>query len=425
MGTGIGTSVEQWIRRRRWLVDGVFAAAVAVLTLPISAGVILDSSWPRALRVVTVAALAIGHAAVAVRRTAPRATFGVAGAVMLLLVALPGVEAGGVGPFAPVLVPSVVIFPIALYSVAAWCPRRVARLALALSGAGAALVVARLWGADYLTLTEPGLTDPADPVRSWPLFLVLAVLATVLAPWALGRYRRLRRSYLLELEERARREAEDRRENARRAARDERVRIAREMHDVVAHSLSVMVTQAEGGRLMARKDPAAAVPVLETVARAGQEAMGDMRQLLRALDDHDAAPADAAQPGLDDLAELIDRVRQAGPAVRVTERGERRRLGAAGELAAYRVVQEALTNVLKHAGPEAEASVCLDWQPDALRLTVRNGPGRGPVLAAPGGRGLPGLTERLALLGGTLTAAANGDGGFRVDAVLPARAAGA
>jgi signal transduction histidine kinase len=297
---------------------------------------------------------------------------------------------GGVAEFVPILVPSVVVFPVVLYSVAAWCPQRIARLALAASGAGCVLVVVRLWGAEYLTLTEPGLTDRADPVRSWPLFLALAVVGTVLVPWVLGRYRWLRTQYVRELEARAEREEQDRRENARRAAREERTRIAREMHDVVAHSLSVMVSQAEGGRMMARKDPAAALPVLETVARTGQEAMGDMRGLLRALDDRDPAQVDPPQPGLNDLPELIGRVRRAGPAVELTERGDRLRLSAAGE------------------------------QADRVHLTVRNSPGGRSTAVTGGGRGLAGMTERVALLGGTLQAGPVDGGGFEVTAVLPA-----
>jgi len=340
-------SIEQWIRGRRWLVDALFAAALALLALPPSAGVILGSSWAPGWEITAVAALVAGHAAVAGRRIAPVVAFGVAGAVVVVLLTLPDVEPGG---FSPILVPSVVVFPVVLYSVAAWRPHRVARLALAASGAGCVLVVARLWGADYLTLAQPGLADRDHPVRSWPLFLVLAVAVTVLLPWALGRYRRLRLQYAMELQSRARRE--------------ERARIAREMHDVVAHSLSVMVTQAEGGRMMARKDPAVALPVLETVARTGQQAMGDMRSLLRALDE--PAAAGTPQPGLNDLPDLIGRVRQSGLRVSLTEHGGRRGLTGAGELAAYRITQEALTNVLKHAGPEASAEVSLDWRPGRL-----------------------------------------------------------
>jgi signal transduction histidine kinase len=224
------------------------------------------------------------------------------------------------------------------------------------------------------------------------------------------------------LEARARHEEQERLANAREAARDERNRIAREMHDVVAHSLSVMVSQAEGGRMLARKDPAVALPVLETIARTGQEAMGDMQALLQALDAGEPAHLGTPQPGLTELPELIGRVRQSGPRVSLTERGDRRRISAAGELAAYRVTQEALTNVLKHAGADAPVDVCLDWRAESLRLTVRNGPGRQAMPATAGGRGLSGMTERVALLGGTLTAGPIDTGGFQVTAVLPALA---
>jgi signal transduction histidine kinase len=414
-------SIEHWVRRRRWLVDALFAVAVAVLTLPISAGVIWGGSWSRGLQIVVVAALVAGHAAVAVRRILPMVAFGVVAAVMVLLAAVPDVDPG-VGAFAPILVPSVVVFPVVLYSVAAWCSPRTARLALAVAVAGGVLVVVRLWGADYLTLTEPGLADRHDPVRSWPLFLALALVATVAAPWALGRYRWLRIQYVGELEARARHEEQERLANAREAARDERNRIAREMHDVVSHSLSVMVSQAEGGRMLARKDPAVALPVLETVARTGQEAMGDMQALLQALDAGEPAHLGTPQPGLTELPELIGRVRQSGPRVSFTERGDRRRISAAGELAAYRVTQEALTNVLKHAGADAPVDVRLDWRAESLRLTVRNGPGRRPMPATAGGRGLSGMTERVALLGGALTAGPIDTGGFQVTAVLPALA---
>ena len=155
---------------------------------------------------------------------------------------------------------------------------------------------------------------------------------------------------MIELEERARREEQDRVENARLAAMEEQSRIAREMHDVVAHSLSVMVSQAEGGRLMAQRDPAIAVPVLETVARVGQEAMLDMRSLLQALHEDEPPGLENPHPGLGELPLLLDRVRGAGLTVSYAETGDRLGLSGAGELAAYRVTQEALTNVLKHAG---------------------------------------------------------------------------
>jgi signal transduction histidine kinase len=403
------------------LLDVLLALALAVLTLPVSAAAIWGSSWSSALQVMGVAALALAHACVALRRVATRFAFGVGGAVMVLLVALPSLDvADGVEAFAPICLPSVLVFPVLLYSVAAWSSPQTSLTALAASGVGCMLVVARLWGADYLTVAQPGLTDQGAPVRSWQLFLAIGVFTLVMVPWGLGRYRRLRTQYVLELEGRARREEQDRLDNARRAAKEERTRIAREMHDVVSHTLSVMVSQAEGGRMLARQDPAVTLPVLETVARTGQEAMRDMRCLLHALDEDDPTGVDSPQPGLDDLPALIARVRQSGLHVGFSERGCRLWVSGAAELAAYRVTQEALTNVLKHAGADASAYVCLDWRHGTLYLTVRNDRGRPRMDTTSGGRGLTGMTQRVAVLGGTLTAEPVDRGGFTLTAAIPA-----
>ncbi len=304
-------------------------------------------------------------------------------AVMLLLLVMPALDvAGAEDPFAPILLPSTLVFPVVLYSVAAWCQPRTSRLALAGAGVGSLLVLARLWGADYLTVTQPGLATRDDPVRSLPLFVALGVVAAVVLPWGLGRYRRLRAQYVIELEERARREEQDRVESARHAAAEERTRIAREMHDVVAHSLSVMVSQAEGGRLMAQRDPSVTLPVLETVARVGQEAMRDMHSLLQALHEDEPPGIQTPQPGLGELPHLLERVRGVGLSVSYTETGDRLGLSGAGELAAYRVTQEALTNVLKHAGGDGTAQVRLDWQPGAPLPDHSQRPGQRD--AAPG-----------------------------------------
>ena len=262
---------NSWTRRRPWVADGLLAALLAAVFLPITLRAIGGSSWSPALQILAVSAVVLAHACLAVRRVAPVPAYGLVSAVMLLLLAMPELDvAGAEDTFAPILLPSTVVFPVVLYSVAAWCPPRTSRLALAVAGAGSLLVLARLWGADYLTVTQPGLASREDPVRSLALFVALGVGAAVALPWGLGRYRRLRAQYVIELEERARREEQDRVESARLAAAEERARIAREMHDVVAHSLSVMVSQAEGGRLMAQRDPTVTVPVLETVARVGQ-----------------------------------------------------------------------------------------------------------------------------------------------------------
>ena len=417
----LGTpTLESWTRRRPWVADGLFAALLAAVVLPMTVPAISGSSWSLTLKILVVSAVVLAHACVSVRRVAPVAAFVVVSAVMLLLLVMPDLDvAGAQDTFAPVLLPSTVVFSVVLYSVAAWCDPRTSRLALAGAGIGTLLVLARLSGVDYLTVTQPGFASRQDPVRSVLLFLALGVVAAVLLPWGLGRYRRLRAQYVIELEERARREEQDRIESARHAATEERARIAREMHDVVAHSLSVMVSQAEGGRLMAQRDATVAVPVLETVARVGQEAMRDMRSLLHALHEDEPPVIKTPQPGLGELPHLLDRVRGAGLSVTYAETGDRLGLGGAGELAAYRVTQEALTNVLKHAGGDGSAQVRLDWQPGRLCLTIRNDPGRETPRPVSGGRGVSGMTERVAVLGGRLTAGPVEDGAFMVSAAIP------
>ena len=417
----LGTpTLESWLRRRPWAADGVFAALLAAVVLPMTLPAISGSSWSPTMKTLVVGALVLAHACISLRRVAPVSAFVLVSGVMLLLLVMPGLDvAGAEDRFAPILLPSVVVFPVVLYSVAAWCHPRISRLALAAAGVGSLLVLARLWGADYLTVSQPGLASREDPVRSLPLFVALGMVGAVLLPWALGRYRRLRAQYVIELEERARREEQDRIESARRAALEERARIAREMHDVVAHSLSVMVSQAEGGRLMAQRDPSVTVPVLETVARVGQEAMRDMRSLLQALHEDEPPGLQTPQPGLSELPHLLERVRGAGLSVSYTETGDRLTLSGAGELAAFRVTQEALTNVLKHAGADRTAQVRLDWRPGRLCLTIRNDLGSESPRPVSGGRGVPGMTERVAVLGGHLTAGPLEEGAFLVSAAIP------
>ena len=416
----LGTSaLECWIRRRPWVPDGILAACIAALVMPMTAQSVWDASWTVELRVVALGAFVVGHACIGLRRTAPIVAFGVMCGAMLVVVPLPDMNGAGGGAFAPILLPSVAVFPVILYSVAASCDNRTSRLGLAAGAVGILVVLARLWGADYLTVSHPGVASESDPLESAPLFILLGGLFGVVLPWGLGRHRRLRTKYVSALEERARREEQDRMESARIAAREERARIAREMHDVVAHSLSVMVSQAEGGRLMAKRDPSVTLPVLETIARTGQEAMGDMRCLLHAVHDDEPVGTPTPLPGLDELPRLIARVRGSGLPVTYAECGERLWVSGAGELAAYRVTQEALTNVLKHAGTDGRAHVCLEWQPGRLYVTVRNDPARLAARPVLGGRGLTGMSDRVTVLGGSLEAGPVGTGGFLVKAAIP------
>ncbi len=201
------------------------------------------------------------------------------------------------------------------------------------------------------------------------------------------------------------------------AIADERSRIARELHDVVAHAISVIVLQARGGRRMLTVDPAETRTALDAIERAGEQALGEMRRLLGMLRAADERAALTPQPGLGRLEELAGEVTAAGLPVEVHVEGEPRGLPPGLEVAAYRIVQEALTNALKHAGP-ARATVVVKYSAAALEVeVVDDGSGTGD--AGGSGQGLLGIRERVTVYGGDLEAGSNPEGGFRVHARLP------
>jgi signal transduction histidine kinase len=263
----------------------------------------------------------------------------------------------------------------------------------------------------------------------WPLPVIVigALAAVVIAAWSLGRFRRVRADYVLALAERARRAEADRQARALQAAAEERGRIAREMHDVVSHSLAVMVAQAEAGRMAAVKDPARGIAVLPIIAGTGREAMADMRSLLGVLrsapeDPQSADPgmSNTPQPGLLDIPALLRSMAAAGLRVEVAERGKQIELGGIGELTAYRLVQEALTNVIKHAGPTASVVVDLHWESTELIITVTDAGGAQETERVAGsGQGLVGMRERVTAIGGRWSAGPADGGGFRVSAAIP------
>jgi signal transduction histidine kinase len=247
--------------------------------------------------------------------------------------------------------------------------------------------------------------------------------AFALAMWGGTRTLRNRTLIAAELHEEAARAEERREEAAARAVAEERRRIAREMHDLVGHSVSVMVVQAGGARRILEKDPDRAVEAAVRIEQTGRAALAEMRRLLGLLGPHDGDPALGPQPGLDDVDALIGRARDAGLPVEVAVEGERRPLPAGAEAAAYRVVQEALTNALKHAGA-SPTEVLLRWGPDALEILVADrGVTRGaPEAALPsGGHGLVGMRERVKVYGGDLAAGPAPGGGFEVRARIPLR----
>jgi signal transduction histidine kinase len=233
--------------------------------------------------------------------------------------------------------------------------------------------------------------------------------------WASGRAVRARTRLAADLHEAAARVAEASAEEQQLAAGEERRRIAREMHDLVAHSMSVMVVQAGGARRILAHDPGRALEAATRIERTGREALGEMRNLLGVLNGPHAALA--PQPTLAELGELITRARAAGLPTVLEFRGERRDLPAGLDLAAYRIVQEGLTNAIKYAG-HAPTTVTVDWNEDALTLEVRDH-GERVARTGDGGHGLVGMRERVRLYGGELDAGPADGGGWRVRATLP------
>lgn len=306
------------------------------------------------------------------------------------------------------LLPSVIAVPIALYAFAAYTPRWASYTALLIAIGGAAV-----GGLEYF----------AYEGRGWQQAVITStfLVVFVLAVWAFGDLRRVRMKEIEGLTERARLLELERAQEAELAALGERTRIAREMHDIVAHSLTVVIAQADGGRYSAAKDPQAAVTALETIASTGRQALTDMRALLSVLRE-DRPREFAAVPGATDIPGLVAELQRGGLDVVLRVTGPPRELSAGAGLTAYRIVQESLTNVLKHAGPGAHACVDVDWGTSELELVVTDD-GRGGaaalIEASPGGQGVIGMTERAKLHGGSLVAAPVAGGGYRVRGRLP------
>jgi signal transduction histidine kinase len=283
-------------------------------------------------------------------------------------------------------------FAVAAYTAASRRERReVARIALPIAlAAGIAIT----------------LPDPTT--RNW-IDDLIAVLTSTGIPMLLGRVMFNRR----------RRIDDERDQAAHDAVTAERARMARELHDVVAHAMSVMVVQAGAARTTLATDPAAAEEAIRRIEETGRTALGEMRRLvalLRPGEDDALAP----QPSLARIDDLLDGVRRAGLAVEVLVEGTPRDLAPGIDLTAYRVVQEGLTNALRHAG-DAHARLVLRYGSDALQVEVADD-GTGPATHGNGqGHGLIGMRERVALLGGTLETGARPGGGFLVHAELPLR----
>lgn len=244
------------------------------------------------------------------------------------------------------------------------------------------------------------------------------------APWAVGLFVRLRQQHVARLREENERLEREQAEAARRAVAEERSRIARELHDVVSHAISVTVLQSRGARRKLGRDEQSVREALDAIEQTNAAALSDMRRLLAVLRDTEGTddPAELHQPlpSLARLDLLVDEVRASGLEVDVTREGVQVDIPPGVDLSAYRIVQEALTNVLRHAGSGARAAVGLAFGTDDLRVTVLSS-GGDPATATGGGagHGLVGIRERVAVVGGDVTAGPGQDGGFEVRARLP------
>jgi signal transduction histidine kinase len=383
--------VSGWLRQHAFGVDASLAglALLALVVAPVTEYRPAEVAGP--LGVLLVVPLAWRR-----RRPVPAAAV-VVGGCLLELVLLP-----------QQFLPANVAAPVMVYALAAYAPRWASRAGLAIGLGGAVLAAFFLSG-------YAGSSDF--------LLAAAAIGVLVVAAWALGDLRRARLQQVAGLEERARLLELEREQEMQLAASTERARIAREMHDVVAHSLSVVIAQADGGRYAGQADPAAATSALEQISSTGRQALAEMRKLLGVLREGDGQEL-APQPDVAAIDRLVADVRSSGLDVDLVVDGGPRPMPAGPQLAAYRIVQESLTNVLKHAGPAGRAQVHLHWRPDALELSVTDD-GRGAaarIVESDGqGQGLLGMRERAQLHGGRLTAAPRTGGGFGVHAVLPYR----
>ncbi|MFE4538922.1 sensor histidine kinase [Streptomyces scopuliridis] len=273
---------------------------------------------------------------------------------------------------------------------------------------------------------------PEDGIGTGSRVAVAIVMSVPFAlAWVLGDSVRTRRAYFDQLEERATRLEKEREAQAKVAVAAERARIARELHDVVAHNVSVMVVQADGAAYVLDAAPDQAKQALETISSTGRQALAEMRRLLGVLRTGDAQESGeyVPQPDVGQIEDLVEKVRGAGLTVDFRIEGTPRPLPSGVELTAYRIVQEALTNSRKHGGPDVGASVRLVYFDDGLGLLVEDdGRGAAHELYEDGGadgrgHGLIGMRERVGMVGGTLDAGPRPGGGFRISALLPLKPA--
>ncbi|MEU3095391.1 sensor histidine kinase [Streptomyces sp. NPDC006967] len=393
-----------FLRRHPTWVDGFWA--VVLFGISLLSGVAAEDSRGTDLPVLTVPVMLLLSLVVALRRRVPE---------RMLVLAL----AVGVGQLIAdvATVPADFALLVIVYTVAAVGARWYSRLALT-AGLCAAPLAQWRWPSE-----ETGTAGN----------LALMVLQTVpfALAWVLGDSIRTRRAYFAQLEERAARLEKERAAQAKVAVAAERARIARELHDVVAHNVSVMVVQADGAAYVLDAAPDQAKKALETISSTGRQALAEMRRLLGVLrtGEHQEAGEYVPQPDVRQIEDLVGECRGSGLPVDFKVEGTPRPLPSGVELTAYRIVQEALTNARKHGGPGVGASVRLVYFDDGLGLLVEDdGKGAPHELYEEGGfdgqgHGLIGMRERVGMVGGTLDAGPRPGGGFRISVLLPLKPA--
>jgi signal transduction histidine kinase len=417
---GLLGAIDHQARSHPWTLDALFALALAGVLGPLSVSSLHGARQRAGWLAVSAVAFGVLQVSVAFRRRDPALAYLAASLAMFVLVAVPDFRvadpsAGHALAVPMVYLPSSLVFLLMLYSFASQTRSRRWRLSgLLIAMAGAALVAIRT-GVTFHQVYPAGAV-----ILSCAAAAVLCM--TAFGAWGLGSLRLLQQQ-----------RAEARlAEAARIAVLEERGRISRDMHDIVAHTLAVIVRQAEGGAFAAQRSPDQAVQALRVIAGASREALADMRGMLGVLRDDDNGdtgnggdgPAGSRpQPGLADVQTLLDRVRATGLTVEYAADGTAFHVGPAIELAVYRLVQEALTNTVKHAGPDARVMVRLDWAGAILTVAVTSASGdrAHPSAPVPGtGAGLRGLAERVSAAGGTFSSGRDGDG-FAVRATFQRR----
>jgi signal transduction histidine kinase len=374
-----------WLRRHPRLVDGVLAAALGIPAVAAAVAAGRYDLVPFALALVI---------PLVFRRDHPVAAFAIAATV------------GGLQVLLDIHVnESDLAIVVLLYTLAAYARRRVSLVGLAVCLIGSAAAVAR-WAPAQFSLIH------------WIMIGSVGFAGSSLIAWVLGDSVRYRRGYYASLEDRAARLERERGAQAQIAAAAERARIARELHDVIAHNVSVMVVQADGASYALDSSPERARQALGAIASTGRQALAEMRRMLGVLRSDDGPPGVVPLPGIGQLGELLDQTRASGLDVSFTVQGIPGPLPSGLALAAYRIIQESLTNTRKHGGSRASAQVLLRYCEDVLILQITDD-GRGVTVADGAGHGLTGMRERVALYSGTLDAGPLPGGGYQVTATLP------